>query len=157
MHRSNQRKIPRKQVWVKVDFSMTVSCKRRQNQIVNLYDALAFFTPQQQKAFTRKELFGACIDRFQVCCLGYARLFQMSYRQPLNLSVKNFAQSANTYVSSPLEFGKHLRHNELKVLNYQCRDGRVVNARALRARGPPGPHGFESHSRRLNVILVFDR
>src|SRR5208337_2567655 len=31
----------------------------------------------------------------------------------------------------------------------QCRDGRVVNARALRARGPSGPHGFESHSRRL--------
>ena len=29
-----------------------------------------------------------------------------------------------------------------------CRDGRVVNARALRARGSQGPHGFESHSRR---------
>jgi len=43
--------------------------------------------------------------------------------------------------------------------------GRVDNARALRrknstsspskqARGPSGPHGFESHSRRLKLLLA---
>ena len=34
-------------------------------------------------------------------------------------------------------------------------EGRVVNARALRARGPSGPHGFESHSRRLFYAVRF--
>jgi hypothetical protein len=48
-----------------------------------------------------------------------------------------------------LELGKHLRHSELELLNCKCRGGRAVNARALRARGPPGPHGFESHPRRF--------
>ena len=60
-------------------------------------------------------------------------------------------------LSALIGFGKHLRHNGLEVLICQCRDGRVVNARALRARGPPGPHGFESHSRRsfaLKAIFV---
>jgi hypothetical protein len=53
------------------------------------------------------------------------------------------------------EFGKHLRHSELELLICLCRDGRVVNARALRARGPSGPHGFESHSRRLKAPPYF--
>ncbi len=37
----------------------------------------------------------------------------------------------------------------------QCRDGRVVNARALRARGSRGPQGFKSLSRRHIVKLFF--
>ena len=41
-----------------------------------------------------------------------------------------------------------LGENELEKVFTPGRDGRVVNARALRARGSQGPHGFESHSRR---------
>ena len=36
-----------------------------------------------------------------------------------------------------------------------CRDGRVDNAQALRACGPAGPHGFESHSRRLFTSKIY--
>lgn len=42
-----------------------------------------------------------------------------------------------------------LRAGEIELLIRQRRGGRVVNARALRARGSQGPHGFESHPRRL--------
>ena len=44
------------------------------------------------------------------------------------------------------------RNKQEQQLDKRSRDGRVVNARALRARGSSGPHGFESHSRRLFTI-----
>src|SRR4030042_4217474 len=37
-----------------------------------------------------------------------------------------------------------------------CRDGRVDNALALRASGPSGPRGFESHSRRQDTLTSRD-
>ncbi len=51
---------------------------------------------------------------------------------------------------------KHFRRERIRKDNAICRDGRVVNARALRARGSQGPHGFESHSRRLCPLMLPD-
>jgi hypothetical protein len=64
----------------------------------------------------------------------------------------------STFSQQPVypQFGKHLRHSELELLTCLCRGGRVVNARALRARGTSVPHGFESHPRRSIMKIKVD-
>ena len=106
-----------------------------------------FFLPRQhQEAFAWVEFFGACVDGVKNVAWDMHGCVCWHANNGYDCGLRTFSQQ-----SVCLGFGKHLRHSELELLTCQCRGGRVVNARALRARGTSVPHGFESHPRRSIV------